>query len=99
MKKQKISVIGLGYVGLPLLCAIAKQKQYDAVGYNRSDDKIKKIVKKKCPIDDEVCAKDLYELDVLNVSSNPDIMKNSVFQLLFMKIILQTMNRSKMPRQ
>ena len=77
MKKQKISVIGLGYVGLPLLCAIAKQKQYDAVGYNRSDDKIKKIVKKKCPIDDEVCAKDLYELDVLNVSSNPDIMKNS----------------------
>lgn len=77
MKKQKVAVIGLGYVGLPLMCAIAKHKQYDAVGYNRSDNKIKKIVQKQCPIDDEVCAQDLKKLNVLNVSSNSDIMKNS----------------------
>ncbi|HEX6593673.1 MAG TPA: nucleotide sugar dehydrogenase [Bacillota bacterium] len=37
-KKEKISVIGLGYVGLPL--AIELAKKYDVIGYDINDDKL-----------------------------------------------------------
>lgn len=78
MKKQKVSIIGLGYVGLPLLCAIAKHEdKYTVVGYNRSQDKISKIKKKECPIDDFVCEKDLQSLGVLDVSTDPNILEKS----------------------
>ncbi len=39
--KRKISVIGLGYVGLPL--AIAFAKQYDVVGYDNNPQRIKEL--------------------------------------------------------
>ncbi|HLR81389.1 MAG TPA: nucleotide sugar dehydrogenase [Bacillota bacterium] len=37
-KKEKISVIGLGYVGLPL--AIELAKKYDVIGYDINEDKL-----------------------------------------------------------
>ncbi|MBN2016442.1 nucleotide sugar dehydrogenase [Candidatus Dojkabacteria bacterium] len=76
MKIKKISVIGLGYVGLPLLCAIARSRKYEAVGFDINKEKIKKIRERKCPIDDEVCAEDIKELD-LKVSSEERMIKNS----------------------
>jgi UDP-N-acetyl-D-glucosamine dehydrogenase len=68
---MKISVLGLGYVGLPLACAIAKNTSYNAVGYDLSIDKINKIKNRISPIDDEQCAEDLKttNLEVSNESS------------------------------
>ncbi len=41
-RKAKIGVIGLGYVGLPLACAIC-DKDFHAVGFDVDDSKIKKL--------------------------------------------------------
>lgn len=56
---MKISVIGLGYVGLPLACAIAKKTGHQVVGYDLSQSKIQKIQDGICPIDDFQCEEDL----------------------------------------
>ena len=39
-KKEKVSVIGLGYVGMPL--AIAFAKKTDVIGFDINSEKIKK---------------------------------------------------------
>jgi len=41
-RKAKIGVIGLGYVGLPLICAIC-DKSFSAVGFDVDESKIKKL--------------------------------------------------------
>lgn len=73
---KKVSVLGLGYVGLPLLCAVAKSKKYKVVGYNHSIKNVKMIEKKQCPITDDLCEKELKELD-LEVSIDPEILSGS----------------------
>ncbi|MBU1119799.1 nucleotide sugar dehydrogenase [Patescibacteria group bacterium] len=78
---KKVSIIGLGYVGLPLLCAISKSKKYSVYGYDLSESKIEKISKRICPIDDEVCEKDLKTVDI-NVSTDPDILKDSDYFII-----------------
>jgi nucleotide sugar dehydrogenase len=56
---MKVAVIGLGYVGLPLACAIARETNHEVVGYDKSRKKIEQIQNGICPIDDEQCEKDL----------------------------------------
>jgi nucleotide sugar dehydrogenase len=56
---MKVAVIGLGYVGLPLACAIARGTNHEVVGYDKSRKKIELIQKGICPIDDEQCEKDM----------------------------------------
>lgn len=73
--KKKICVIGLGYVGLPLACAIARNEKYDVCGYDPANDKIKKIKAKIAPIDDETAKKDLTEVSI-KVSEKETILKN-----------------------
>lgn len=73
---KTVSVIGLGYVGLPLLCAIAKNKKYRAIGFDLNEEKISKIKKKECPIEDVVCAKDLTTVK-MKVSTSESILKES----------------------
>lgn len=74
--KTKVSVIGLGYVGLPLACAIAKNKKYEVVGYDPSLAKIRKIKKRIAPIDDETAKKDLKKVNI-EVSTKDTILENS----------------------
>ncbi len=50
-KKEKISVIGLGYVGLPL--AIEFAKKYDVVGYDINEEKLD-MYRKGVDVTDEV---------------------------------------------
>lgn len=64
---MKISVLGLGYVGLPLAAAIAKLTNHNVQGYDIDSSKIESIKKGISPIDDEQCATDLKEI-TLNVS-------------------------------
>ena len=56
---MKVSIIGLGYVGLPLLAAIAANNKYEVIGFDLSAEKIDKIINLECPIDDQRCAEDL----------------------------------------
>jgi nucleotide sugar dehydrogenase len=64
---MKISVLGLGYVGLPLAAAIAKLTNHNVLGYDIDSSKVESIKQGISPIDDEQCAKDLKEI-TLNVS-------------------------------
>ena len=73
---MKVSVIGLGYVGLPLACAMAKLTDAEITGFDLSQSKIESILRGECPIDDKQCAEDLLAVN-LNASSNPDIIADS----------------------
>ncbi len=70
---QKVSIIGLGYVGLPLALAIEKSKKYDVVGFDISKKQIEKIKKKECPITDDIAEKDLKELDLHATTDQKEI--------------------------
>jgi len=73
---MKISVIGLGYVGLPLAAAISIKTKYEIVGFDINAANVKKIKNRICPIDDEQCAKDLKVIK-FNVSFDKSILNNS----------------------
>lgn len=73
---MKVSVIGLGYVGLPLACAIALKTNHTVVGYDKSTIKVDSIINKKCPIDDKQCESDLKTAK-FGVSSEEKIIDNS----------------------
>jgi nucleotide sugar dehydrogenase len=73
---KKISVLGLGYVGLPLLAAIEKSGKYETVGYDPNEEKCNMISSGTCPIDDHQCEMDMKEIK-LNVSTDTEILKDS----------------------
>lgn len=73
---MKVSVIGLGYVGLPLACAIAKLTKHEVIGYDYNPKKIETIKSGNCPIDDKQCRDDLKEVS-FGMSSEPSIMAGS----------------------
>ena len=73
---MKVSVIGLGYVGLPLLCAITKKTDFEAVGFDINQDRINDIKAGICPVDDERCKKDMADIEC-NVSADTDVLKDS----------------------
>lgn len=73
---MKVSVIGLGYVGLPLACAIAKLTDDEVVGYDYNPKKIDAINNGECPIDDKQCSDDLKEVKFA-ISSESDIISGS----------------------
>lgn len=73
---MKISIIGLGYVGLPLACAIAKSGLYETACFDLSLEKINLIRSGICPIDDKQCALDMNGLN-LNVSNDESILSGS----------------------
>jgi len=73
---MKVSVLGLGYVGFPLLCALAKKTDNQLVGFELSEDKVNKIKKGISPVDDEQAEADIKEL-TLDVSTDDLIIKDS----------------------
>ena len=46
---KQVSIIGLGYVGLPLALAIERSKKYKVIGYDINNKHIQKILNKQCP--------------------------------------------------
>ena len=44
--KQKIAIIGLGYVGLPLAVEFSKKK-FDVIGFDINETRIKELLEKK----------------------------------------------------
>ncbi len=67
--KQKVIVIGMGYVGFPLACAIARSERYTVVGLDIDQNKLEKIRKRISPIDDHQANEDIQTVD-LQVSSD-----------------------------
>lgn len=81
MIKNKVTVIGLGYVGLPLACAIAQKGGYRVFGLDLDEKKIALIKQKKSPIDDPDTAKLLKTVN-LTVSTNIETVKDSEYVIV-----------------
>ena len=69
-KEEKISVIGLGYVGLPV--AIEFAKKYDVVGYDIAEDKLAKYLD-GIDVTDEVGDKAVQDTTMVFTSDENDL--------------------------
>lgn len=76
---QKVSVIGLGYVGLPLALAIERSKKYKVIGFDISEEQVRKINSKECPVTDDVAEKDLNELNLYATTNSKDLMNTDIY--------------------
>lgn len=80
MKKQTpreiVTVMGLGYVGLPLAILTA-QKGYDVYGFDLDKKKIEKIKKGQSPFKEEFIEERKELLSQINASSNPAVIKKA----------------------
>lgn len=74
---MKVSVLGLGYVGFPLFCALSKNTKNELVGFELSKSKIDLINQGISPVDDEQAEKDIKELKNLKVSNDDAILEGS----------------------
>jgi UDP-N-acetyl-D-glucosamine dehydrogenase len=76
---KKVSIIGLGYVGLPLALAIERSEKYEVVGFDISKEQVKKILSKKCPITDKLAERDLKELDLHATTDSDELEDTDIF--------------------
>ena len=60
----KVAVIGLGYIGFPLACAIARNKSYEVCGFDLDKEKINLIKKRKSPVKDKQAEKDIKKVKI-----------------------------------
>ncbi len=74
---MKVSVLGLGYVGFPLYCALSKNTKHELVGFELSKSKIDLINQGISPVDDEQAEKDIKKLKNIKVSNNDAILDSS----------------------
>lgn len=77
-KKEKISIIGLGYVGLPL--AVAFAKKVDVIGFDFNKDKIE-LYKSCIDPTNEVGEKALKET-LIKFTSEENCIKNAKFHII-----------------
>lgn len=75
--KETVSVIGLGYVGLPL-AILADQKSYQVTGIDTDPRKIELLNKKESPFYDEKISDDLKTSRIVISSSFEDIKHSSI---------------------
>lgn len=73
---ETAAVIGLGYVGLPLLAALAKSGKYQAKGFDTDTQKISLINEGICPIVDDECEAIIAQ-KILAVSADPQILNGA----------------------
>lgn len=74
-KNKTVTVIGIGYVGLPLACVIAK-KGYLTFGLDLNKNAVDLVNKKKSPFKDEFVTKMLPKIK-LGATTDPKILKES----------------------
>ncbi len=72
MKQNKIAIIGLGYVGLPIFNAF--KKKYNVIGYDINKERIKNLLK-GIDVNNQVKKKDLNSKNN-NITSNFAVLKN-----------------------
>ncbi len=73
MLNRKVCVVGLGYVGLPLLC-LCIEKGYKTYGFDINEKSVKIISEGKSPIKDKFLEEKLDKLkDKIDVATNPEV--------------------------
>lgn len=73
---KKVAVLGLGYVGFPLACLIAKKTDYEVVGFDLSEEKVSQIKNGISPVEDDLAEELLPQID-MEVSTSEEILKDS----------------------
>lgn len=68
VKKKKVSVVGLGYVGLPV-ALLASKKGFDVTGIDLDTQKIKKINEKFDPLNDEYVESHIKNTELVAVNN------------------------------
>lgn len=79
--KQKVVIMGLGYVGLPLAVAIVETSKYDVVGFDISDYALKKINSKKSPFSDDELEERMKHVD-LKATDDVKLIKDADYYLI-----------------
>ncbi|MGL4865212.1 MAG: nucleotide sugar dehydrogenase [Cetobacterium sp.] len=77
---EKISVIGMGYVGLPLAVAFA-EKGINVIGFDLNEEKIKKYMDGEDPTN-EIGKDRLKKIKTINYTSDEKELKNSKFHII-----------------
>ena len=77
MKKQTVCVVGLGYVGLPLLIR-ASERGYEALGFDLNKKKVELINKKKSPIKEKYIEDNLPKFPVKATTDEKEIQKADI---------------------
>ena len=72
-QKNKIAIIGLGYVGLPLATSLSKH--IEVIGFDKDKTRIDQL-KKGIDLTKEVSKNDLIKNSNVKYSSNPDSIKS-----------------------
>ena len=75
---NKIAVIGLGYVGLPLALAMDEANQYSIVGLDRSKESIEALKKGVCLFDSEINSK-LGSTNITFTTDSSSIKNSDIF--------------------
>jgi nucleotide sugar dehydrogenase len=77
----KTSILGLGYVGLPLALALERSQTYQVLGFDISAPRVQAIQDKTLLIEDQSAQKDLQELP-LTVSSDSEALTDSDYFII-----------------
>src|SRR5690625_7705895 len=77
-KKEKISVIGLGYVGLPVAIEVATK--YDVIGFDINKDKVN-TYREGTAVTNEVVDEELQKSSI-NFSTNAEAVKQCKFHIV-----------------
>lgn len=75
--KQTVTVIGLGYVGFPLACAIAKSGKYKVFGLTRKKNNFNTLKNKIAPLDKITASLDKEKLDLIITSNANECLPHS----------------------
>jgi len=78
MQKNKVAIVGLGYVGLPLALKVSENKDYEVVGFDVDVEKVKGLVGK---------------YNSLSVSGVPGIIDGSEYILICVPTPVKSNNR------
>lgn len=87
-KKTKLSVIGLGYVGLPIALEFAKK--ISVVGFDIKEDRIE-MMRNKLDPSEELASKDFDNCDIV-FSSNPEELRQASFHIVAVPTPIDTHN-------
>ncbi|MHA2174287.1 MAG: nucleotide sugar dehydrogenase [Candidatus Hodarchaeales archaeon] len=79
---KKVAIIGLGYVGLPLLC-LSIEKGFSTIGFDIDEEKLVKIREKTLPFSDDLVEKFFKEYTSdITVTNDPSELEGSEIYIL-----------------
>lgn len=78
---MKVTVIGLGYVGFPLACAIAKNPDYEVHGLDLDTKKVEKVNNRVSPVEDKQAEEDIKEVN-LTATTDESVIEGSQFVII-----------------